>query len=817
MAKRKKIAVEDLEEKKKIFEKIADNLEIVPADVFLKENFIPYSWSQVLSRALSDVSGLKPVQRRILYTMYKKGLKHTANRSKVATLAGGVLEYHPHGDASVMDALKNLARRHVFRVPLIDGKGDFGEPGTPGAAGRYIEARLSKAAWLNVEEIDEHAVTMIPNYDNTTEEPAKLPVKWPVALINGGSGIAVGYASNMPSHNPTEIMTLCKALLENPDMSLDDVREIVKGPDFNMGGTITTIDGVNEYLDTGAGSFKIRANFEVTQRPRGSWRIEFNEIPFGTWPEKIITQIQSQVEKNNRFTEIANYKDLSDRKHPIRVVIDTKSNVNYKQVLQDLFKYTDLEISFAANMTTIIDHKPVQTSMKELVQNFIDFRKLCVFNKTRYNLGRKESRLHLIEGLLKVLVDIDKAIEIIRGSEDSNEAKTKLQEAFNIDEKQADYVLSLQLRRLTKMDSLELDNEKKTITEEINYMNSLLTDENVLKEYLTNEFDETLKVIRDERKTEITGLTEEEFAEQMKMMNRSLKEASKNTICYVTRFQNGTLLKSEEPFVYGDNERALGNSPIIEQLKVKTQENITLVFSDGSAHSIPLSYLGFNIPVTTDKIGLTKNSGVKLVALGKNSPLKTDVGMLLATVNGEVKIVKPELPTKDEFTVYNLLDGDSILTGFWLGKTLTDTYFASISSDSQMLLYDATSVRPTGINAGGVKSHKLRTDKDKIVAFNIVSKSNLNSTFTISQSQHSLKLTPTAQIPPKGRGSMGVALHKFKRTETSLKNAYTGTNIVASYGNANKTVPLPKLTDRARVGDDFEMPIVLGLREASIM
>lgn len=303
MARKNKINKEDLKEKKLRFEKIADNLEEVPADKFLKDNFLPYSWNFVLDRALVDVSGLKPVQRRILYVMYKDGLSPKANRSKVATLGGRVLAYHPHGNVSVEDALKNMARPHVFRVPLIDGKGDFGVPGTPGAASRYIEARLNDAAWLNVKDIGEHAVNMIPNYDETTTEPIRIPVRWPVSVINGGSGIAVGYSSNMPSHNPTEIMNACKYLLDHPEASHADLQKIILGPDFNMGGFIPTNDGIKQYMETGSGTFKIRGQYEVIPGQRGTYRIEFYEIPFGTDPENIISKIQDGMDKKNRFKD----------------------------------------------------------------------------------------------------------------------------------------------------------------------------------------------------------------------------------------------------------------------------------------------------------------------------------------------------------------------------------------------------------------------------------------------------------------------------------------------------------------------------------
>lgn len=812
MAKKKRIKDDDFLEKQKKFENIADNLEIVPADRFLKENFLPYAWSYNLDRALTDVTGLKPVQRRILYTMFRNGLKPTANRGKVAKLAGNVLEYHPHGDASIAEALKNIARPHIFRVPLIDGKGDFGSPGTPGAAGRYIEARLNRAAWINVEEISENAVRMIPSYDNKGEEPLHIPVKWPVSIINGGSGIAVAFSANMPSHNPTEIMEACRKLLVDPELSVTKLQKIILGPDFNMGGTITAIDGVKDYLETGSGTFKIRANYEVTPKPRGVHRIEFYEIPFGTSPEKIIEDIQKAIDKD-KLKDVDVFKDLSDLKHPIRVIVETKPKANYKKVLQELFKVTSLETNFAANITTIVDNRPVQSPMRDLLLNFIDFRKSCVKNKSKFKLGKLSDRLHLVEGLLLTLLDIDKAIKIIRGSDNSDIANEELQKAFKLDKTQADHVLSLQLRRLTKMDKVELDNEKITIEETIAKLKELLENEEVMVQYLDNEFKETIKVIGDERKTDIVNMTSEEVAEAQKLALKEAREAEKNNPCYVTRFANGTLLKTHEEFAY-PNDNNYG--PIVEQIKMKTQENIVIVGNMGDAVLIPLSYLIFDHLSELDSIGIDLGNSTKIVALGKETLSKNDTGILIGTKLGEVKIVKPQYPNKETFTVYNLSEGDEIVNGYWLGRALTNRHIVSVTKDNFVLMYEISPIRPSGANAGGVRGHKLK-DGDHVISFNIVpSKSDVNS-FVVSQTNMTIKLTPISDIAPKGRGSQGMALHRFKKGETHLVNSYAGNGIIINLDKSFKSINMPPATKRAGSGVDFALPVIFGLSQVEVM
>lgn len=816
MARTRKTNTSDLEEKRLLFQQVAANIEIVPVEKFLQTNFLPYAWSMTLDRALTDVSGLKPVQRRIVYTMYKSGLNPNASRSKVATLAGKVLEFHPHGDASVADAIKNLGREHVFRVPLVDGRGDFGAPGAPGAAGRYLEARLSKAAWLNVAEISEKAVKIVPNYDNTTVEPVRLPVRWPVAVINGGSGMAVGYASNLPSHNPTEIMKACKLLVRNENTTHAALQKVILGPDYHMGGFITANDGIKEYLETGSGSFKIRGQYTVKPGPKNTYRIEFHEIPFGTSQEKILEAIQSSIEKGH-FKEISVYKDLSDLKHPVRVIVETKSNTNYKKVLQDLFKLTPLETSVAANITTIVDGRPQKSSMKELLLDFINFRKECIVKKSAYSMEKKDARLHLIEGLHKVLLDIDAAIKIIRAAPTADEANTKLQRKFKIDEVQADYVLSLQLRRLTKMDTVELKNEKKTLVEEIAYLQKLMTDADVMKTHLLNEIDETTKIIGDERKTVVNDAATEDFVAAEKTVVKEVRQESKNIPCYVTRFVDGGILKTSEPFTYSDKLKKLSNSPIVEQIKMNTQDNIVVVDSTGNGHSVPLSFFpeGKVSDLRVAGISLAKN--VRIVGISKLEAMKSDIGLAIGTKNGLVKVSKVDFPNnRESFPVITLSDGDEVVDARWLGRSVTNSLFSMVSSSGNILLFDASSVNPTGHKAGGVRGIKLKDEKDSVVHFGLVSDPK-NSTL-VTYSGVTIKQTHLSEILPKGRGSQGVATQLFKPGETAIKVASVGSGLVACSDRATRNlIALPPMVKRASRGVDFNMGVLLGFSEVQPM
>lgn len=811
MARKSKLAGEDLAGKKKKFESVAGNLEEISVENFLKDNFLPYAWSFNLDRALVDVTGLKPVHRRILYTMYKDGLSPNSNRSKVATLGGKVLAYHPHGNVAVEEALKNLGREHVFRVPLIDGKGDYGIPGTPGASGRYIEARLNKAAWLNVEEIAENAVKMVPNYDNTTKEPVRIPVKWPVSVINGGSGIAIAYASMMPSHNPTEIMKAIKSCLRNPDITDKALQKIILGPDFNMGGIITSNDGVKEYLETGSGSFKIRGQYEVSHKARGVVRIEFYEIPFGSDPEKIIQEVQTQTEKG-RFKEISVYKDLRDRKNDIKLIFETKPGVQYKKVIKDLFAYTSLESSFSANITTIVDNKPQVSSMKNLLLDFIEFRKECVFNKMSYSLKKKENRLHLVKGLILTLLDIDGAIKIIRNSNDSEDANIKLQKKFKIDELQADYVLALQLKRLTKMDKVELKNEEKELNNSIKEITSILTDNEVLKNYLIKEFDETLKVIGDERKTVINIGSLEEFLDNEKAEIKEIKTSTKNLPCYITRFVNGSILKTSEPFFYSQKLKNFKYSPIVEEVKMNTQDSIVIIDKLGTGYRIPISYINEKKPSDAKNLGLKLKDNF-IVGISKNESAKSDIGLAMASKEGLIKISKTDFPVKDEFPVFLLSDGDELVDSRWLGRTLSNSFFTLVSSNGSILVFDASTIRVAGSKAGGVRGMKLKESKDKVISFNWVN--SLKDNFILSQTGKTVKLTMIQDIPTKNKGGMGVSLHAFKKDEKELTNAFVGNNLVMSV--MNSSAMLPPVTKRAARGVDFTLDADMGVSEILVM
>jgi DNA gyrase subunit A len=782
MARRKRKNSELIQESQQRFKNVAKNIDEVQVQDWLKTNFIPYAWSYNLDRALVDVSGLKPVQRRILYTMYKQGLSPSANRSKVATLGGAVLHLHPHGDSSVVDALKNMARSHIFRVPLIDGKGDFGAPGKPGAAGRYIEARLSRAAWLNVTDIGMNAVKMIPNYDNTTTEPAYIPVKWPVGVINGGSGMAVAYASNIPSHNPGEIMRACIQLVRDPRTSDKKLESIIKGPDFKMGGLVTSIDGVHDYLETGAGTFTLRAKYEEETIARGATRVEFYEIPFGTYPEKILDSIQKQM-SNGKLQDISEYKDLSDREHPIRIVVIIKPGAQKKKAIEDIFKYTPLQTRFSVNMTTIMKNRPTQSSMKDILLDFIEFRKLCVTHILNYDLARKKDRAHLIDGILKVLLDIDAAITIIRRSDDAESAKTKLEKRFKIDDQQADYVLSLQLRRLTRMDSVALKNEDKQLSADVAGIADTLNDEAKFKEYLINEFKDTMKIIDDPRCTEINGVTEEEFKAAQTAAARKIKAASKGASTYLVQLSDGSIMKSLEKIPTSVETHTAGkvrSIPIRSVSKLAGNASIALIGSDGSAYTSSLLSMDDGKQVKTKSLGVLPSGVTSQAIIGPGHST-----VLICTRKGKVRHVNVDNDGKwTSEPVVRLDDGDTIVGAVDTTKIVKNSTAIIVTKKGRALRFRIDDIRPCGAGSQTIAGMNLGKD-DEVVSI-VAARPDAHSLVTTSTV--TIKTTSLDDITVHGRGGSGVAVHNLLATDGITQAAV---DPVIVHGHTIVDIPSP--------------------------
>src|SRR5690625_2461891 len=457
----------------------------------MQESFLEYAYSVIYSRALPDArDGLKPVQRRILFPMDAVGLRADKGRVKSARVVGAVMgKLHPHGDSAIYDALGRMAHDVALRLPLIDGHGNFGSLANGPAASRYTEARLAPAALVMTQGLDEDVVDFVPNYDNQLTQPEVLPAALPNLLVNGASGIAVGMATNMAPHNLGEVVAAARHLIEHPDASLDDLMRFVPGPDLPSGGKIVGLDGVREAYETGRGRFRTRAKARIENlgpRRRG---IVVTELPYLVGPEKVIEKIKEAVQAK-RLQGISAVSDLTDRAHGLRLVIEVRNAFNPEAVLEQLYKYTPMEESFSINNVTLVDGQPRTLGLRELLQVYVAHRLDVVRRRTAHRLAKREERAHLVAGLLIAIADIDEVIAVIRSSEDAEAARSRLMVVFDLSEPQAEYILQLRLRRLTKFSRIELEAERDELAREIEELRAILADEGLLREVVSDELAE---------------------------------------------------------------------------------------------------------------------------------------------------------------------------------------------------------------------------------------------------------------------------------------------------------------------------------------
>ena len=477
---------------------------IVDIDVTseMEGSFLEYAYSVIYSRALPDArDGLKPVQRRILYMMSEMGLRPDRGHVKSARVVGEVMgKLHPHGDTAIYDAMVRMAQDFSLRLPLIDGHGNFGSLDDGPAAPRYTEARLAAAALTLTDHLDEDVVDFVPNYDNQLTQPDVLPAAFPNLLVNGATGIAVGMATNMAPHNLVEVISAARHLIAHPDATLDDLMRFVPGPDLPTGGRIVGLDGIRDAYATGRGSFKTRAKVEIEQLSARRTGLVVTELPYMVGPEKVIEKIKDAV-NGKKLTGISDIVDLTDRKHGLRLVIELKNGFNPNAVLQQLYRYSPMEDSFGINNVTLVDGQPQTLGLVELLTVYVGHRIDVVRRRTAFRLGKKKDRLHLVEGLLIAIVDIDEVIQIIRSSDEAAAARVRLMSIYDLSEIQANYILELRLRQLTKYSRIELEKEQDELRREIAELEAILGSEERLRELVSSELGEIAEKYGTPRRT----------------------------------------------------------------------------------------------------------------------------------------------------------------------------------------------------------------------------------------------------------------------------------------------------------------------------
>lgn len=746
----------------------------------MQDSFLEYSYSVIYARALPDArDGLKPVHRRIVYQMGEMGLRPDRGHVKSARVTGEVMgKLHPHGDGAIYDALVRMAQPFTLRVPLIDGHGNFGSLDDGPAAARYTEARLSAAALLMNDGLDEDVVDFKPNYDAQLTEPEVLPAAFPNLLVNGSSGIAVGMATNMPPHNLREVIAAARHLLANPEATTKQLMKFVPGPDLPNGGIIMGLDGVKDAYETGKGSFKTRARVSVESVTARKLGLVVTELPYLVGPEKVIEKIKDGVNAK-KLLGIADVTDLTDRTNGLKLVIELKTGFDPQVVLDLLYRFTPMEDSFGINNVALVDGRPATLGLRDMLNVYLAHRIIVTKRRTANRLGKREARLHLIEGLLIAVLNIDEVIQVIRTSDEVDEARTKLRQVFDLSELQAEYILELRLRRLTKFSQIELESEKKQLLSEIKELKRILATKEALHEVVSNELAEVADKYGDARRTTLISEFEEvKPVAVAKIAGMDAQLADSPSIVRVTTSGLISRIDTDELSVVVGSKRKRHDS-VANRIKTTTRSDIGFVTSLGRVIRIHVA----DIPAVADPTDLA--SGAKsgdFLGLGKKErllhafELNESAELAIGTKFGTVKRVSPEWPAKNEFEVISLKAGDELVGAC---NANDSQEFIFVTNDAQLLRFKVDTVRPQGRGASGVAGINLGKDANAIY-FNSVDAESVvitaanNSSAIAGTDPGSAKVSELSEFPAKGRATGGVRAQKFIRNEDQLYFAWVG-------------------------------------------
>lgn len=759
----------------------------------LEQSYLEYAYSVISSRALPDArDGLKPVHRRILYGMKEMGLRPDGPTVKSARVVGDVLgKYHPHGDSSVYEALVRMSQDFSLNTPFIDGQGNMGSPNDAAAAMRYTECRLAPSSSLMVGELSENTVDFVPNYDGSLSEPGVLPAAFPNLVVNGASGIAVGMATNMVPHNAGEVIAAARALIKSPTISLDKLMTFIPGPDLPTGGVLLGMDQVRAAYETGRGTVRIRGKADVgpLEGSRGRQAITFTELPYQVGTEKIIESIKVEIGKK-RLQGIADVKDLSDRKHGTRLVIECKTGVNPQALLADLYRHTPLETSFGINNLALVNGQPRTLGLKELLLTWLVFRFDVVTRRTQFRLDKAEARRHIVEGLLIALDAIDAVVKTIRASKDTAEAKTALMKKFKLTDIQATHILEMPLRRLVSLEVLALRNELKDLETAIAGLRAILDDDEVLKKTVDAELRDAAKQFTQERRTQLLdGDLQEVLAASVPAGPLEVADDPCTVVLSATGLLARTAAATEDTASGRKRSARTRHDVVAGTVPATARGHVVLVTNTGRAFRVDV----LSIPALPDHSGVVSVrggvpakelvpllSGERVVAL---APASDDLtagapGLAVGTRSGVVKICAPDWPTRsDEFTVIGLKDGDEIVGGGWVASGDDELVF--VTSDASLLRFPASKVRPQGRSGGGMAGVKLAAGMTA-VAFCVVPAAEKTDAMVVTFTGASAKVSRFTDFPAKGRATGGVRAHRFLRDEIEVQHAFVGPRPLAA-------------------------------------
>ncbi len=787
----------------------------------MRGSFLEYAVSVIHARALPDArDGLKPVQRRILFQMDQMGLRPDKGHVKSQRVVGEVMgKLHPHGDSAIYDALVRLAQPFNLRLPLVDGHGNFGSLDDGPAAARYTEARMAPSALDLVASLDEDTVNFVPNYDNQFMQPEVLPAGFPQLLVNGTSGIAVGMATNIPPHNLAETIAAAQYLLAHPEASTADLMRYVPGPDLPEGGVIVGLDGIKEAYETGRGAFKTRAKVQIERITARKMGLVITELPYMVGPEKVIDKIKENVSAG-RLKGISSVQNLTDRIHGLRLVVEVKNGFNPEAVLQQLYARTPLEDSFSINAVALVAGQPQTLGLKQMLQVFVNHRIEVTRRRSEYRLGKHRDRLHLVEGLLIAVLDIDDVIAIIRSSDDADTARDRLMTAFDLSEIQANHILELRLRRLTKFSRLELESERDDLLGKIAELEEILASQELLHSLVSRELGEVAQRLGTPRRTVLLASTGAEsvasaagqaaggaaLAAALPATSRSGKGLALEVAddpCIVVLSASGALARVEggDPIEAGPRAAHDG---IRAQLASSARSQIAVITDDGIAHrlevvdlpALPRFDTGLSFAAATPASLLLHTDALPVGILDPAA----DTVMAMGTARGTVKRLKPDVLQRDEWEVISLEEGDRLVG---CAPCSDDADLVFISSDAQLLRTPASKVRPQGRTAGGMAGMKL-SEGAVALGFWVVDAPDDALVVTVAAAEGALpgtgqttaKVTPLVQYPMKGRGGQGVRAQRFLRGEDRVDIAWVGSAPARAASADGSPLELPAVDER---------------------
>jgi DNA gyrase subunit A len=769
----------------------------------MRASFLEYAYSVIYSRALPDArDGLKPVQRRILYTMNDMRLLPDRGHIKSARVVGEVMgRLHPHGDGAIYDALVRLSQPWSMRLPMVDGHGNFGSPGgdDPPAAMRYTECRMAPAAVAMTASIDENTVDFKPNYDSRELEPTVLPAAIPNLVVNGSTGIAVGMATNMAPHNLGEVIQALRHLITHPDATLDSLMRFIPGPDLPTGGKIVGLDGIKDAYETGRGTFRMRATarVETIGRRKG---IVVTELPYAVGIEKVVERIKVLVQ-GKKLQGIADIKDLTDMANGTRLVVEVKNGFHPEAILEQLYRHTPMEESFGINNVCLVDGQPRTLGLKELLDVFLGHRYTVVRRRTQFRRDKKAERLHLVDGLLVALVDIDEVIQVIRTSDDTATARERLMSVFDLSDAQTTYILDMQLRRLTRFSRIELEKEQETLRREIEELEAILADETLLRKVVSDELLEVSKTYGTPRRTvllETAGTPVAATAAPLEVADDP---------CFAFLSSSGLLARTSSAEPVGAGGDRTNHDVIVSTVATTARDEVGLLTSRGRLLKISVLDLP-GLPASANDPNLqggyplseiasleTGERALALCTLTTGGP-----GLALGTREGIVKRVNPEVLGKDEWDVIGLKDGDEVVGAVQLTTGRETLCF--ITTDAQLLHFGAEGVRPQGRAGGGMQGVRVAAGEGVAwfgavdPADSVVVTASGATTALPGTEPGAVKVTPFGEYPPKGRATGGVRCHRFLKGEDTLVFAWAGDAPAHAAAASGAPVDLPEANGR---------------------